>query len=144
MPDEVPDEAEERVPCPFCAEAILPQAKVCPSCRALLSHGAAKTCENCGSPSGLGAERCRSCGCELPKVDPGRPVRASAPQPPAPSLASPATAGDWIVSLLLPCVGFVVGIVCLAKGQWSRGAVLLCVSTFSSLAWVCIARIVGS
>jgi hypothetical protein len=60
----------ERVPCPFCAEAILPEAKVCPFCRHDLPERWAPAPRRTMGPLPRGMVICSHCGSA---TEPGRP-----------------------------------------------------------------------
>lgn len=127
-------EPEERIPCPFCAEPILPEARLCPQCRTRLDHGAVVTCTNCGAVTAAGMPQCRRCGVEL-----GRPSAVAVRPPTAAPDQDRLRAADWIFGLLFPCIGVVLGIVHLCTGQPSRGGKTLAISFVSLAIWAVLA-----
>lgn len=52
-----------------------------------------------------------------------------------------ATVVDVLASLVLPCLGLVIGIVAVMKGEGTRGVQMIGLSIFASLVWSVIAAI---
>lgn len=87
-----------------------------------------KFCSECGEKVSPRAVICPSCGVEtgVPRSD----------QKPTSSVSDGTIMGGYICSFLIPVVGFIVGIYCLAKDKAGHGIGMLVVSILSSWFWV--------
>jgi hypothetical protein len=89
-----------RVPCAYCAEMILPAAKICPFCKSKQGRG--------GGPPRKGHAARRA---------------GSGPAP-----DDTLSAVDIIICILFPCIGIIIGLVSLTSGRTGRGGKMLGIS----------------
>ncbi len=116
----------ERTPCPYCAENVLVTAKICPCCQSPLGPGPENTCMSCGSVNSAMITECRNCGKNMipgmgeppPSSEiPARPQRFTMVATNQDSLSFL----DWIIALIFPIGGLIMGIIYFTSGRNSRG-----------------------
>ena len=121
-----PETSGERTPCPYCAENVLVTARICPCCQSPLGAGPENACMGCGSVNSAMITECRNCGENMipgmvqPPPSSGLPTHNQRVAMVATGQSSLSFL-DWILGLLLPFAGVILGIIYLTSGRSSRG-----------------------
>ena len=81
-------------------------------------------CSTCGNAVHENAVICPKCGCPLKET------------PKAPEVSSGVITAGYVCAVLLPLVGFIIGIVLLAKGKAGHGIGAIVLSIFCFFFWI--------
>jgi len=114
------------ITCPKCNELNGDTREMCYKCGVSLGSLTVKQhkihCPECNSLYTPGDRTCKSCGKELKVCDPRRLNKNNIPSD-----------GEYMVSILLPTAGIVLGCLYLSKGEKEKGKALIITSFIPSI-----------
>lgn len=120
--------------CQSCGELNGDKRTTCYKCKAGIGAAAdyRKVCTRCGAVYAATAETCETCGTRLS-------VQSYSSSGSAPRTASGMEPWMFAVSVLLPFIGLLMGLIYIARGEDDVGKTLLISSLVAGIIWVFLA-----